>query len=178
MQRGSVDLPGGTIKSDEGNIMLRTKGQAYTGNDFADIVVMTRNDGSRLLLKDIANIQDGFEDRLDYIAFNRQPAMVISVRSIDGQNALHIAQEVRRFVEQRRKTLPQGIQMDIWGDLTYYLEGRLDMMLSNMYSGGLLVFLVLALFLEIKLAFWVIVGLPVLFRCGLFNAARSAELIH
>ncbi len=168
VKQGSIDLPGGTIKSDEGNIMLRTKGQAYTGDEFGSIVILTRNDGSRVLLQDIADIKDDFEERLDYISFNRQIAMVIGVTSIEGQNALEISKQVNQYVKERRASLPAGIQMDIWGDLTYYLEGRLNMMLDNMYTGGLLVFLVLALFLEIKLAFWVIVGLPVCFLGALF----------
>jgi multidrug efflux pump subunit AcrB len=168
VRKGSLDLPGGSIKSDEGNILLRTKGQAYNEDEFANLVVMTRNDGSRVLLKDIATIRDGFEERLDYVSFNRKPAMVIGVTSIDGQNAINISEQIQGYVEKRKATLPAGVSMDIWGDLTYYLNGRLNMMLKNMYSGGLLVFLVLALFLEMKLAFWVILGLPVCFLGALF----------
>lgn len=163
VRKNSLDLPGGTIQAIEGNILLRAKGQAYTGKDFSKILLKANDDGSRILLKDVAEINDGFKEGVDYVAFNRQPAMVIQVNSVDGQNALIISQKINDYVEEKKKTLPTGVSIDIWGDLTYYLEGRLNMMLENMYSGAFLVFLILALFLQLKLAFWVIIGLPVCF---------------
>ncbi|WOT05731.1 efflux RND transporter permease subunit [Shewanella youngdeokensis] len=168
VQNSSIDLPGGSIRAKDGDILLRTKGQAYTGEDFANIVVSTRADGSRVMLPDVATIKDGFEERLEYTRFNGQPSAIIEILSVDDQNALDISEQVKEYIEQKREFLPTGAKLDTWGDLTHYLKGRLNMMLSNMFYGALLVFIILALFLEIKLAFWVMVGLPVCFLGTLF----------
>lgn len=163
VQNSSIDLPGGSIRAEDGDILLRTKGQAYTRDDFANIVLTTRADGSRVMLPQVATIKDDFEERLEYTRFNGKPAAIIEVISIDDQNALDIAAQVKQYVENRRATLPANAQLDTWGDMTHYLQGRLNMMMSNMFYGALLVFLILALFLDLKLAFWVMVGLPVCF---------------
>ncbi|WP_394131183.1 efflux RND transporter permease subunit [Shewanella maritima] len=163
VQRSSIDLPGGSIRAQDGDILLRTKGQAYTGEDFARIVVATHPDGSRVMLPQVATIKDDFEERIGYTRFNGQPAAIIEVLSIDDQNALAISEQVQDYIDNKKATLPAGVELDTWGDLTHYLEGRLNMMLSNMFYGALLVFIILALFLDLKLAFWVMMGLPVCF---------------
>ena len=163
VQNSSIDLPGGSIRAQDGDILLRTKGQAYTGADFANIVVSTRPDGSRIMLPDVATIKDGFEERIEYTRFNGKPAAIIEITSIDDQNALTISEQVKSYIADKKTTLPANVELDTWGDLTHYLEGRLNMMLSNMFYGALLVFMILALFLDLKLAFWVMVGLPVCF---------------
>ncbi|BDM63521.1 acriflavin resistance protein [Shewanella sp. NFH-SH190041] len=163
VQASSLDLPGGAIRARDGDILLRTKGQAYTGDDFANIVVSTRPDGSRIMLPQVAVIKDGFEERLEYTRFNGKPAAIIEIKSVDDQNALAISSQVKEYVAKRSLTLPDSVKLDSWGDMTHYLEGRLNMMLSNMFTGAMLVFFILALFLNLKLAFWVMMGLPVCF---------------
>tara|TARA_B100000780_G_scaffold278540_1_gene252441 strand:+ start:10052 stop:13207 length:3156 start_codon:yes stop_codon:yes gene_type:complete len=163
IRQSSVDLPGGAIKSDNGNILLRTKGQAYTGWEFAQIVLLTRADGSRLTLGDIATIDDGFVEDPQYAMFDNQPAVNVRVKAVGDQNALEISKEVNQYLEKNKKDFPAHIKADAWGDSSFYLADRLNMMLENMFWGGVLVFLVLSLFLKIKLAFWVMVGLPVCF---------------
>ncbi|WP_394391679.1 efflux RND transporter permease subunit [Shewanella woodyi] len=163
VQSSSIDLPGGAIRAQDGDILLRTKGQAYTGDDFANILVSTRADGSRITLSQVATIKDDFEERQEYTRFNGKPAAIIEVTSIDDQNALKISEEVKTYIAKRSETLPASVKVDTWGDMTHYLKGRLNMMLSNMFYGAILVFLILALFLELKLAFWVMMGLPVCF---------------
>ena len=163
IRQSSVDLPGGAIKSDNGNILLRTKGQAYTGWEFAQIVLLTRADGSRLTLGDIATIDDGFVEDPQYAMFDNQPAVNVRVKAVGDQNALEISKEVNQYLAKNKKDFPAHIKADAWGDSSFYLADRLNMMLENMFWGGVLVFLVLSLFLKIKLAFWVMVGLPVCF---------------
>lgn len=163
VRQSSVDLPGGAIKSDSGNILLRTKGQAYTGWEFAQIVLLTREDGSRLTLGDIATIDDGFIEDPQYALFDNQPAVNVRVKAVGDQNALEISKEVNQYLRDHKKDFPAHINADAWGDSSFYLADRLNMMLENMFWGGVLVFLVLSLFLKIKLAFWVMMGLPVCF---------------
>ena len=163
VRRGSLDLPAGSIRSDSGDIQLRTKGQAYTGLDFEDILVRTNADGSRVLLKDIAVIKDDFEDTGRFSEFNGKPAFTIQVLSVGDQSELDISQSVRDYVTDKQASIPSGVALAAWADVTYYLKGRLDMMVKNLVLGAVLVFLSLALFLRLKLAFWVMVGLPVAF---------------
>jgi multidrug efflux pump subunit AcrB len=163
IRRGSLDLPAGTIRSDSGDIQVRTKGQAYVGRDFEDIVVRSNPDGTRVLLKNIADINDAFADVGRFSEFNSKPAISIRVLSVGTQSELDISAAVHDWVEQQKATLPEGISVAAWADITYYLQGRLDMMMKNLVFGAVLVFLSLALFLRLKLAFWVMVGLPVAF---------------
>jgi len=163
IRRGSLDLPAGAIRSAAGDIQVRTKGQAYVGRDFEDIVVRINDDGSRLLLKHIADIRDGFVDVGRFSEFDGKSAVSIEVQSAGMENELEISATVRQWVDERQKNLPEGINVAYWADITYYLQGRLDMMMKNLAFGALLVFLSLSLFLRLKLAFWVMVGLPVAF---------------
>jgi len=163
VRRGSLDLPAGSIRSDAGDIQLRTKGQAYTGLDFEDILVRTNADGSRVLLKDVAAIKDEFEETGRFSEFNGKPTFTIQVLSVGDQNELDISQTVRDYVATKKVSIPSGVSLAAWADVTYYLKSRLDMMIKNLVIGALLVFLSLALFLRLKLAFWVMVGLPVAF---------------
>ncbi len=163
IRRGSLDLPAGTIRSEAGDIQVRTKGQAYVGSDFEDIVVRTNADGTRLLLSDIADIRDDFADVGRFSQYNGEPAITIQVQSVGDQSELDIAATVQAWVSEKKASLPSGVGISSWADITYYLEGRLDMMMKNLVFGAALVFLSLALFLRIKLAFWVMVGLPVAF---------------
>src|SRR5210317_1574656 len=163
VRRGSLDLPAGSIRSDAGDIQLRTKGQAYTGLDFENILVRTNADGSRVLLKDVANIKDDFAETGRFSEFNGKQAFTIQVLSVGDQSELEISQTVRDYVASKQASMPSGVALAAWADVTYYLKGRLDMMAKNLVIGALLVFLSLALFLRLKLAFWVMVGLPVAF---------------
>ena len=163
LRRSSLDLPGGRIETASGDILVRTVGQAYVGRDFEDIVVRTNPDGSRILVRDIAEIQDGFVERDRYSRHNGQSAIGIQVLAIGEQDALALSQQVRAYIDEMQDTLPSGISVDWWADTSYYLSGRIDMMVENLLVGSALVFLILTLFLRLKLAFWVMVGLFIAF---------------
>ena len=164
----SVDLPGGTIKSDGGDILLRTKGQVYTGGEFGQLVLRTFPDGTRLTLNDIATINDGFVESDGYGRFDGRPTATLRVLARGQQNELETAAAVKEYIARKTGQLPDGVKMDTWIDLSQYLEGRLDLMMDNMLMGALLVFIVLSLFLRVKVAFWVIVGLPICFLGALW----------
>jgi multidrug efflux pump subunit AcrB len=159
----SVDLPGGTIKTEGGDILLRTEGQRYTGQEFARLVLRTYADGTRLTLGDIASIRDGFEETDGYGRFDGKPTAILRVLAGGQQNELNTAKAVRAYVEKKAESLPDGISIDVWIDRSHYLQGRLDMMMKNMLQGAALVFIVLSLFLRLKVAGWVIVGIPITF---------------
>lgn len=159
----SLDVPGGSIRTPNGDILLRARNQSYVGDDFERIVLLRRDDGTRLLLGDIASVADGFVERRGFAEFDGKPATFVRVDSVGDQNDLAIAQTVKDYVAEQQGQLPAGVELAHWGDSSYYLQGRLDLMLNNMYVGVFLVFIALSLFLQIRLAFWVMVGLPVCF---------------
>ncbi len=163
VKNSSVDLPGGTIKSEGGDILLRTKGQVYTGQEFARLVLRTFPDGTRLTLADIATIKDGFVETDGYGRFNGRRTATLQVVAGGQQNELDTAAAVREYLREKEAALPAGVEVDTWIDLSRYLESRLDLMFDNMFMGAILVFVVLSLFLRVKVAFWVMVGLPVCF---------------
>jgi len=163
VRRSSIDMPGGTIKTSGGDILLRTEGQAYTGEEYSQLVLKTAEDGTRLVLSDIANVVDGFVEQEDYALFDGEPTSSIMVQSTGDQNDLQIAEEVRAYVKRKSNNLPEGVKLTVWGDASYYLSERLDMMITNLLMGAILVFAVLTLFLRIRVAFWVMLGIPISF---------------
>jgi multidrug efflux pump subunit AcrB len=138
------------------------------GRDFEDIVIRTNADGTRVLLKDIARIRDEFIETDRFSEYNGKPAISIQVFSVGNQSELDISATVQQFVKEKSETMPSGISLATWADISYYLKGRLDMMVKNLVLGAGLVFLILALFLRLKLAFWVMVGLPIAFMGAFF----------
>jgi multidrug efflux pump subunit AcrB len=168
VRRGSLDLSAGAIRAQSGDILVRTKGQAYVGRDFEDIVIRTNPDGTRILLKDIANIRDDFVEVAGFSEYNSKPQISIQVLSVGNQSELDISRTVQEYVERKSADLPDQIGIAAWADVSYYLKGRLDMMVKNLIIGAALVFLILALFLRLKLAFWVMVGLPIAFMGAFF----------
>ena len=163
VKNSSVDMPGGTIKTDGGDILLRTEGQVYTGREYGALVLRTFPDGTRLTLSDVATITDGFVEMDGYGRFDGSRTATLRVLASGEQNELVTAAAVKKYVAEKEAELPSGVEMDIWVDRSHYLKGRLQMMAKNMWQGALLVFIVLALFLRIKVAAWVVIGIPITF---------------
>jgi multidrug efflux pump subunit AcrB len=163
IRNSSVDMPGGSIRSEGGDILLRTEGQVYTGQEFARLVLRTYPDGTRLTLGDIATIQDGFVETNGYARYMGQPSASMRVMAVGQQNELATAAAVKEYVAGKQDALPDGVSIEVWVDRSFYLQDRLDMMVKNMLQGALLVCLILSLFLRLKVALWVIVGIPLSF---------------
>lgn len=159
----SLDLPGGSIKSDQGDILLRTKSQAYRGSEFKQIPLLTRADGSRLTLGEVATVRDGFVEQEFLSEFDGNNSINIKIDAVGDESVLKIADDIKNYVAQKKLELPDSVNLDWWGDSAYYLQGRLDLMSDNLLMGALLVLVALTLFLELKVAFWVMVGIPICF---------------
>ncbi|MFB0969636.1 MAG: efflux RND transporter permease subunit, partial [Pseudomonadales bacterium] len=164
----SLDMPGGSIKTRGGEILLRTKGQVYWGTQFEDLVILTRNDGTRLYLKDVATVIDGFEDTDQKLRFNGKPAAIIRVSRIGEQDVMEITTALSRYLETTAQDLPEGVELTVWNDNSLILKERLDTLLNSARQGFFMVLLLLALFLRPRLAFWVSLGVPVAFLGALF----------
>ena len=163
IRKSSLDLPAGTISSESGDILLRTESQAYVKQDFDNIVLISKQDGTRLLLGDIATVTDGFAETEFYSLFNGQPTIGIEVSAVGDQNQITISEEVESYINERSQTLPEGIHLVTWMNQSSILEETRGMMLSNMGMGVLLVLLILGLFLRLQLAAWVMLGMPIAF---------------
>ncbi len=159
----SANMSAGQIRSESGTIAVRVENQFYKGHEFASIPVKLGANGARVLLRDVATIKDGFTEGERYFKYNGENGVFIDVRATKTQDIIPTAASVQSYVEEKNKTLPGDLELKILVDMTYYLNGRLDMMLGNLAQGSILVFIMLALFLRFKLAFWVMVGLPVCF---------------
>jgi len=174
----SLDLPAGIIRSEAGNVLIRTEGKAYVGQDFENIVLRSQVDGTQLLLSDVAEVRDGFTDTIFLNHFDRETAITLAISSLEGQNVLTISEAIHRYVDKKRDTLPKGLSITTFNDLAYDLQGRLDMMSENLVLGGILVALVLGLFLNLKVAFWVILGIPVSFAGAFWLMPMGAVTVN
>lgn len=159
----SIDVAGGSIRTPNGDILLRANNQAYVGGEFEKIVLINNPDGTRLTLADIANVKDGFVENRRFTKFDGDNATFVRVDSVGDQNDLATAAAVKSYVDRKQKELPPEIKLAHWGDSSYYLQGRLDLMIDNLLFGGFLVFIMLSLFLQLRLAFWVMIGIPLCF---------------
>ena len=164
VRQGSLELSAGKISTGEEEIRVRTLGQNYWQADFEDIIVLTRADGTALRLGEIANVRDAFADSDLQARFNGQPAARIDVFRTAGEDVLEIAQAIRGYIDSElAPALPAGVDVRIWRDDAIDVRGRVDLLVENALLGLLLVFLALALFLQIRLALWVALGLAVSF---------------
>ena len=163
VRRSSMDMPGGSVKAESGEILLRTIGQAYRGPEYEDLTLMTRTDGSRLRLADVARVIDGFEETDAWSRFDGEPAVMVQVYRVGDENAPEVAAIVRDYVAAKAATLPDGLSMATWQDTSVILSDRTNLLLRNGFQGLVLVFIVLALFLRMRLAAWVAIGIPVSF---------------
>lgn len=159
----SLDLPGGSVKTPGGDILIRTKGQMYTGKEFEDIVVLARNDGTKVYLKDIATIIDGFEDSDVASRFDNKPSVMLQVYRVGDQGVLDIANTLEEYIAEKEEGLPAGISIGKWFDRSVMLRARMGLLLRNARIGLILVFLCLSLFLDLRLAFWTTMGIPISF---------------
>jgi len=168
VRHGSLDRPGGSIKTSGGEILLRTKGQAYVGRDFEQIVLRTETDGTRLLLSDVATVVDGFDEDDRYAIFDGNPAVTVTTYRVGDQKVLELVDTVQAHLEELRASLPDGLTLTVWENSAKTLRDRLDILIRNGVGGFILVFVVLALFLRLKLAIWVSIGVPLSILGALF----------
>ena len=164
VRQGSLELSAGKVSTGEEEIRVRTLGQNYGQFDFEDVVILTRADGTSVRLGQIANVRDDFADTDLLARFNGQPAARIDVFRTSGEDVIGIAQAVRAHLDSEVvPSLPEGVAIRTWKDDSIDLRGRVDLLIENALLGLLLVFVALALFLRIRLAMWVALGLAVSF---------------
>ena len=163
ISNSSIDMSAGNVRTEGGDVLVRSKGQAYRKDEFEQIVVKTNTDGTIIRVKDIAIVDDGFEETPLRARFNGQQGAMIEIYRIGQQNAIDVADAVKNYIEERQDTLPQGFSLSYWDDDSEIVKSRLQTLISNAMQGGFLVLLLLTLFLRPSIAFWVFIGIPISF---------------
>ncbi len=161
--QASVELPGGAVKTDSGEVLVRTTERKEHGHEVAQVPVIARPDGTRVLVEDIAEVTDGFADVDEKAFYDGRRAAMIKVFRTGDQTPVEVSAEVNDYIEGARATLPPGVSVGTWNDSSEIYQQRVSLLLRNAYLGLALVLLALGLLLEIRLAFWVTVGIPISF---------------
>ncbi|GAA6204347.1 efflux RND transporter permease subunit [Thalassotalea sp. SU-HH00458] len=163
VQASSIDMSAGNVRTEGGDILVRSKGQAYRRDEFEKIVIKTHVDGTFLHLSDVAIVNDGFEEEPLRARFNGEQGALIEVFRIGNQSAIEVTDAVKQYINDRQDTLPKGFKLGYWDDDSEIVKSRLNTLITNALQGGFLVLLLLTLFLRPSIAFWVFIGIPISF---------------
>lgn len=159
LRRENIEMPGGQLKADGQEILLRGKNRREIGEEIKNLPVIAQPNGVVLNISDIGEVRDEFDDSSNINEVNGQPALVISVDRTSDEDLLEIADAVHQFVDEAE--LPPGYAMRVWGDTSVDVRDRMRLLRDNGLQGLCFVFILLALFLEFRLAFWVSLGIPI-----------------
>ncbi len=157
IDRASLDLPAGQLETSGDDVLVRTVGQAYTGDDFLDLPIITADDGAELRVRDVASVVDGFRDTDFSVTFDGQPAVLLNVYRIGREEALKVRSTVDAYITQ--VDLPAGVKSAVYNDRSQPLQSRIRLLIENAILGGVLLLIVLGLFLRLRLALWVAAGM-------------------
>lgn len=180
VRQAAVEVPGGAIKTESGDVLVRVKERRDYADEFARIPIITANDGTQVLLEDIAVITDGFEESDMFATFNGQPAVMLEISRVGDQTPTSVSAAVHRKIDEIKQILPEGLNIEARNDRSEIYRQRLDLMLRNGFIGLGLVFILLAVFLEARLAFWVSLGIPISFLGSLLilpNVGISINMV-
>lgn len=159
--QGSLDLPAGVIRTEQEEISIRTVGERHSVQEFEDQVVVSRPDGTTVRLGQIAEVRDTFEDEPVFGRVNEQSGAMVNVAKTPEEDISEIARIVRDYVRQIEPTLPSGIKLTLWADMSRDVDQRLEMLLENGIQGIILLMLCLMLFMDLRAALGVALGIPV-----------------
>jgi multidrug efflux pump subunit AcrB len=178
VRNSSLDIPAGSVKTSGGEVLVRTKGQKYYGPEFEKVIVVTRNDGTQIRLSDIATVRDDFEDVDLSARFDGKRAAFIQVSRTGDQDAVDVANTVKEYIREKQGSLPAEMSLALWEDDTEFLKARLSLLTKNAYIGLVLVFVCLTCFLNIRLAFWTAMGIPISFLGAFWLIPRFGVTIN
>ncbi|SMF97464.1 Multidrug efflux pump subunit AcrB [Methylomagnum ishizawai] len=157
VRQSSLDLAGGAVRTPAGELLLRVKGRAERAEALGELVLRTRPDGGRVLLKDVAEVRDGLDERWFQWRHDGQPAQGWEIHA--GGDAIEVARRVKDYVARQAGQLPEGLHLKTWWDDSEAYEERVRTLVEDGVSGFLLVCLVLTLFLRLRVAVWAGLGI-------------------
>ncbi|MFC1523236.1 efflux RND transporter permease subunit [Thermodesulfobacteriota bacterium] len=161
VRRSSLNLAGGTIKTHEEEIRIRTLGRKYTDKELASVIVLAKPSGEIITLDRIAKIKDGFTEDPIAAEINGEPAIMLMIFKTQEEDALAISKRVHTYISDQQELLPAGANISMLYDGTEMLSSRIDLLVKNGLIGLSLVFFLLWLFLDIRLSFWSGMGIPI-----------------
>lgn len=161
VRHSNMNLAGGTIHTQGEEIRIRTVGRRYTGEELSSIVVIARPEGEVITLDRLAFINDGFTEDPINATIEGEPSILLIIYKTPEEDELAISGAVRDFVEKKQQQIPKGANVKILYDNTDTTRSRIDLLVKNGIIGLCLVFLLLWIFLDIRLSFWVGMGIPV-----------------
>jgi multidrug efflux pump subunit AcrB len=164
----SLELPGGDIDAKSGDILVRVSDRKRTADELADIVIRGTRNGAEVRLGDIATVHDGFEDNDQEMRFDGKPAVMLTAYRVGNESPQGVSDAVNGYLPDLRSELPPEVSVSVWDDDSELLRDRIDLLVRNARSGLVLVLLVLWLFLDLRLAFWVALGIPISFMGAFF----------
>jgi multidrug efflux pump subunit AcrB len=161
IRRSSLNLSGGTIRTQGEEIRIRTMGRKYTGEALSSIVVLAKPEGEIITLDRVAHINDGFKEDPATAGINGKPSILFTVYKTPQEDALVISKAVRRYISQKQKQLPAGSNIKLLSDNTDMLRSRIDLLVRNGIIGLIIVLMLLWTFLNTRLSFWGGMGIPI-----------------
>ena len=167
LRQSALELPGGGVKTEGGEILIRMKDRRDFGREFAAIPIVNPPDGTPVLLGDIAEIRDEFVETDRFATFNGELAIQIEVYRIGRQTPISVAKAALKAVEEIQQELPPGVTLSVRNDWSDIYRQRAQLLLKNGAIGLTLVIVLLGAFLEARLAFWVMMGIPISFLGGM-----------
>jgi len=158
-----IEVSGGSISTQSGEILLRVSERRDFAEQFAALPIVSPVSGTPLKLGDIATVRDGFQDVDKYATFNGKPSIEISVSRIGDQTPIGISEATQEALERIRPLMPEGVEISVVSDRSDTYKQRQELLAKNAVMGLLLVMILLTIFLDWKLAFWVTMGIPISF---------------
>ena len=163
ISQASLDLPAGSVKTERGEILLRSISKRQEVEEFGVIAVQTAKDGARVELGDIAKIEERLQQKRNFVRFDGQPAIYFHLYQSDRVTPAEVSKNIKEYLTQRQSSLPESLHLTLWNDRSDVFVDRFQLLIKNAAMGLVLVFVILAMFMEIHLAFWVMLGIPVSF---------------
>jgi multidrug efflux pump subunit AcrB len=161
LKQRNLEIPAGNIKTENNDFLVRGKNKVLTGTEIGQLPILTTPEGTTLTINDLGTVRDGFIDRDSMSMVNGRPAINLTIQKSSREDLIQICQQVRDYVAQKKENMPEGYELVVWDDTSVAVQDRLNMLTENALQGLLIVFLSLSLFLEIRLAFWVSMGIPI-----------------
>ena len=159
LRRQNVDMPGGKMETASQELLLRGKNKREIGPEIAEIPILTDPNGKIVSIGDIGEVVDGFAEVTSHHIINDRPGIAIRVTKTSTEDLFTIVETVQKYVDSKK--MPEGYSIQTWNDISVDVRDRIELLSRNGLQGLILVFLVLATFLDLRLAFWVAVGIPV-----------------
>ena len=177
VRNSNLLITGGNIKTAQEDYLIRASNRSYYGVELQNLIVRTQPNGTIIRLIDIANVRDAWSENPDRLYYNGNLAINVTVSNTNSEDLISSADKIKEYIHQFNQE-QQNVQLNISSDSSITLEGRTKLLLENGIVGILLVLFFLALFLNLRLAIWVAVGLPVAFLGMFMFAAQFSVTIN